>query len=76
MKEVLFRRLPNAHVPKVECVICGASGFPGGRWQNACKKGHPFQCPQCGARKNSSSGLANHIRLRKDHHGPGQETLF
>lgn len=64
-----FRYVPGTRTPKVECEVCGARGYDGGRWQDNCLKGHPFECGECGRRFSTSHGCANHVRLSKDHHG-------
>lgn len=32
---------------RVRCIVCGISGFPGGRWQNPHRRGHS-PCLNCG----------------------------
>lgn len=47
---------------KVECTVCGSSGYPDGPWQDACRSGHPHVCEGCGARKATGQGLGAHRR--------------
>ena len=32
---------------KLSCAVCGASGYPGGRWMDTHRSGHT-PCPRCG----------------------------
>lgn len=59
----------------VECEVCGARGFDGGRWQRKCIEGHPYPCPECGRRFTTKAGRSNHRRMSKNHQGPAQQTL-
>jgi hypothetical protein len=55
------------HREKVQCVICGRSGYPGGSWQVACRRGHPWSC-SCGRRFNGLAGIAGHLRQAGQDH--------
>lgn len=37
--EVSFERVRNRSL-KVYCTVCGRRGYPGGRWQDTCRRGH------------------------------------
>jgi ribosomal protein S27E len=43
----LFEDIPNSRKNKVRCTVCGKTGYPGGRWQDAHRRGHR-PCPRCG----------------------------
>jgi hypothetical protein len=47
----LFEPIPNSRTGKVECTVCGATGYDVGdrprSWQNAHRRGHA-PCPRCG----------------------------
>ena len=48
MPEPLFEPIPESHVGRVRCKVCGANGFDtdGRGWQRACLRGHS-PCPTC-----------------------------
>lgn len=76
MENPLFRVYLPRTSWKVECTVCGRRGYDGGRWQDSCKRGHPFVCDECGAKFSTGTGKAAHVRARKDHHGDAQPSLF
>lgn len=59
-----FDLKPNSQ--KVQCRICGRSGYMGGSWMNACRKPHDFACDDCPKAYPSKQALAAH--RRKAHH--------
>jgi DNA-directed RNA polymerase subunit RPC12/RpoP len=42
-----FEFVDASHSITVRCTTCGAKGLPGGRWQQAHRRGHK-RCPRCG----------------------------
>ena len=55
---------------KVACITCGRTGYDGGSWQDSCRRGHPYVCPECPKAFSSKSGVAAHHRNvhRADRH--------
>lgn len=49
---------------KIECTICGADGYRGGRWMYPHIRDHIFTCT-CGKAFPQLTGLAAHVRLAK-----------
>lgn len=49
---------------RVACAVCGRVGYPGGRWQDPCRAGHPYSC-RCGRRFTTRSGLSAHLLPRR-----------
>lgn len=47
---------------RVRCIVCGATGFDGGRWQESHIKGHPYKCPSCPQSFSTGQGAAAHHR--------------
>ena len=41
-----FQYKPGRSI-RIRCSICGREGYPGGRWMEACERGHA-PCPDCG----------------------------
>jgi hypothetical protein len=56
--EPLFTATVSEYV-KVQCLVCGRRGYPGGSWQDACRAGHPYVCG-CGRRFSTKQGLMSH----------------
>ena len=59
----------SARSVKLRCDICGRTGYGGGTWMDACREGHPHQCP-CGRRFTSTSGLSAHQKPRRSNSTP------
>lgn len=47
---------------RMRCVTCGTTGYPGGSWQEKCREGHPYQCPDCERVFATAQGAAAHQR--------------
>jgi len=47
---------------RVACVTCSATGYPGGKWQEKCRAGHPHACPECPRVFSTGQGAAAHHR--------------
>lgn len=45
---------------KLECRICGRSGYAGGRWMNTCRQPHDFTCNLCPKAYPTKQALGTH----------------
>jgi hypothetical protein len=58
---------PRTARGKITCPMCGARGWPDGRWIDKHLTGHDFRCHVCGRYFATAQGIANHYGRNPSH---------